>query len=390
VPSRRQTEYFLARLVAFPTVAGTSNEELIADAASHLEGAGARVAVSEGERPDGRNLHAVLGPADVPGLVLSAHTDVVAVDGQPWSRDPFALHADAGRLYGRGTADMKGFIAAVLTVAADLDPARLRRPVPVVLSSDEELGCRGIRPLLPALSADIAPPSLTVVGEPTRLRVVERHKGKLALRVDVRGRAGHSARAPEGVNAVEYAARLIAGLDRVRDELADAAHDARFPVPHATLSTGPIAGGVSLNIVPDACTFAFEVRLLPGQTAEPVLAAVGEAARRLQDEMRTVDPDAGITLTPVTDYPPLAGDAGDPALVARVAGAAGTAAGGAVDFGSEAGLLEQAIGGTVVVCGPGDMAQAHRPDEFIEVAQLDAAVGFLRRLVADHAAVPAV
>jgi acetylornithine deacetylase len=373
-------EQLLAQLVAFPTVAGTSNVELMTFAADSLRAAGAAVTVLEGARPDGQNLHAVLGPADVPGLVLSAHTDVVAVDGQAWSHDPFVLHAEAGRLYGRGTADMKGFIAAVLAVAAELEPARLRRSVHVVLSSDEELGCRGIRPLLPALAEAVPRPSLTVVGEPTRLNVVERHKGKLALRVDVRGRACHSSRAPDGVNAVEYAARLISALDGLRAELAGAARDDRFAVPHATLSTGPIAGGVSLNIVPDACTFEFEVRLLPGQPAEPVLDAVRSSAARLADEM---GPEGGIAVTTITEYPALGGDGGDPALVGLVARCAETAAGGAVDYGTEAGLLEQAIGGTVVVCGPGDMAQAHRPDEFVEAAQLDAAVGFLRRLAAE-------
>ncbi len=369
-------EQLLARLVGFATVAGTSNVGLIAFAAEHLAQAGATVRVSEGVRPDGHNLHAVLGPADVPGLVLSAHSDVVAVEGQPWSHDPFVLHADGGRLYGRGTADMKGFIAAVLAVTAELDAAALHWPVHVVISSDEELGCRGIRPLLPALAAEIASPSLTVVGEPTRLRVVERHKGKLAVRVDVRGRACHSSRAPDGVNAVEYAARLIGALDGVRDELTAAARDRRFAVPHATLSTGPIAGGVSLNIVPDACTFQFEARLLPGQAAHPVLAAVRDAAVALEEEMGA---DTGITVTTLTEYPALGGG-GDPLLVKLVAECAETAAGGAADYGAEAGLREQAIGGTVVVCGPGDMAQAHRPDEFIEAAQLDAAVAFLRRL----------
>lgn len=371
----------LARLVSFPTVAGTSNVELMTYAAERLEGVGARVTVSEGERPDGPNLHAVLGPADAPGLVLSAHSDVVAVDGQAWSRDPFALHADGGRLYGRGTADMKGFIAAVLAAVADLRAATLRRPVHIVLSSDEELGCRGIRPLLPELSARIASPSLTVVGEPTRLGVVERHKGKLAVRIDVRGRACHSSRAPDGINAVEYAARLITALDELRDTLGDAARDERFAVPHATLSTGPIAGGVALNIVPEACTFELEVRLLPGQPAEPVLAAIRESAARLAAEM---GPDGRITVTTITEYPALGGDRGDPALVALVARCAGAKAGGAVDYGTEAGLLEQALGGTVVVCGPGDMAQAHRPDEFVEAAQLEAAVAFLRQLVAEH------
>jgi acetylornithine deacetylase len=374
-------EELLARLVAFPTVAGTSNEELIAFAADRLETAGAQVSISPGERPDGHNLHAVLGPAGASGLVLSAHTDVVAVEGQAWTRDPFALCADGDRLYGRGTADMKGFIAAVLATLADLDPAALRRPVHVVLSSDEELGCRGIRPLLPALAATVPDACLTVVGEPTRLRVVQHHKGKLALRIDVRGRACHSANAPDGVNAVEYAARLISGLDGPRAALAGAARDERFAVPHATLSTGPIAGGVALNIVPDTCTFEVEARLLPGQTAAPVLAAIRTQAAHLTETMRHVDPGCGITVEPLSEYPPLDGDDDDPALVRLVAECAGTDSGGAVDYGTEAGLLQRALGGTVLVCGPGDMAQAHRPDEFIDTHQLHDAVRFLHRLI---------
>jgi acetylornithine deacetylase len=367
----------LADLVGFATVAGTSNEALVAYAAERLEGAGAAVTTSPATRPDGRNLHAVLGPADVPGVILSAHTDVVAVESQAWSRDPFILHAEGGRLYGRGTADMKGFIAAALAVAAGVRAGALRRPLHVVLSCDEELGCVGIRPLLPELARTIAPPHVCVVGEPTRLRVADRHKGKLALRVSVTGRACHSSHAPEGVNAVEYAARLIVGLGKV----AGPGHDERFAVPHATVSTGPIRGGVSLNIVPDACVFEVEIRLLPGQDADGAQERLTAAAERLTAEMRERAPEAGIAVERTTAYPGLAG--GPNARAAgEVAALAGAGDGLAVDFGTEAGLLQQALKGPVVVCGPGDMAQGHRPDEYLEQSQLDDAVAFLKRLAA--------
>jgi acetylornithine deacetylase len=371
----------LADLVGFATVAGTSNEALVAYAAGHLEGAGATVTTSPATRPDGHNLHAVLGPADVPGVILSAHTDVVAVEGQAWSRDPFVVHAEGGRLYGRGTADMKGFIAAVLAAAAGVRASALRRPLHVVLSCDEELGCVGIRPLLPQLAGTIPPPQVCVVGEPTRLRVADRHKGKLALRVTVRGRACHSSRAPEGVNAVEYAARLIVDLRRLAGELEDAEHDERFAVPYASVSTGPIRGGVSLNIVPDECVFEVEIRLLPGQDADGVQERVTAAAQRLTGEMRERAPEAGITAERTTAYPGLAG--GPNARAAgEVAALAGAGDGLAVDFGTEAGLLQQALNGPVVVCGPGDMTQGHRPDEYLEQSQLDDAVAFLQRLAA--------
>jgi acetylornithine deacetylase len=371
----------LADLVGFATVAGTSNEALVAYAAERLEDAGATVTTSPATRPDGHNLHAVLGPADVPGVILSAHTDVVAVEGQAWTRDPFVLHAEAGRLYGRGTADMKGFIAAVLAIAPGVKASALRRPLHIVLSCDEELGCVGIRPLLPELARTIPPPQVCVVGEPTRLRVADRHKGKLALRVTVRGRACHSSHAPEGVNAVEYAARLIVELRRLAGELEDAERDERFAVPHATVSTGPIRGGVSLNIVPDECIFEVEIRVLPGQEADALERRVATAAAELEHEMRGVAGEAAITVERATAYPGLA--AGTNAAAAReIARLAGAGDGLAVDFGTEAGLLQQALGGPVVVCGPGDMAQAHRPDEYLEQSQLDDAVAFLKRLAA--------
>lgn len=374
----------LATLVAFPTIAGRSNEALVNFAAERLQTAGARVTITPAASEDTTNLHAVLGPPDAPGLVLSAHTDVVAVEGQRWSRDPFRLHAEDGRLYGRGTTDMKGFIAAVLAAVATVDGRTMRRPVHVVLSSDEELGCVGIRPLLRHLADDVGhQPCLTVVGEPTRLRVVDRHKGKLALRVQVTGRACHSSHAPEGVNAVEYAARLVVAIGELGARLREQACDRRFSVAHATLSTGPIRGGVALNIVPDACTFDVELRHLPGQDPEAVRSEIVARAAALQREMRAIDPATGIAVTELVAYPGLApdDDDGDDA-VAAVAMLAGTAAGGAADFGTEAGLLQSTLGGPVLVCGPGDMAQAHRPDEYLEVDQLRGAVGLVARLLA--------
>jgi acetylornithine deacetylase len=354
----------LARLVAFPTVAGESNEALIAWVAERLEAAGAHVRVLDAWRPDARGLHAVFGPAEERGVLLSAHTDVVAVEGQAWSRDPFALHERDGRLYGRGATDMKAFIAAIL--AAEIPVGALRRPLHVALSCDEELGCKGAPALLEALAGRIAPPAWCVVGEPTRMRVVERHKGKLAFRAHVRGCAAHSSRPADGVNAVEYAARLIVELQELHAELRAAASDDAFAAPSTTLSTGPIAGGVSLNIVPEACRFDFEVRVLPGQDHGAVTARVEALAGALGERM---PPGAGIELVATANYPALAAEPGGDAA-AQVAALAGEAAGGAVDFGTEAGLYRAALGVPVVVCGPGDMAQAHVADEYIDHDQL--------------------
>jgi acetylornithine deacetylase len=357
----------LARLVGFPTVAGHSNEALIDWTAEQLEDAGAAVRMLPGPRADGHSLHAVLGPADEPGVLLAAHTDVVAVDGQSWSHDPFALRVDGDRFYGRGAADMKGFIAAVLAAAPGT--RTLRRPLHLALSVDEELGCRGTPALLSALA--IAPPRWCVVGEPTRMRVVERHKGKLAFRVEVHGRACHSSRAPEGVNAVEYAARFIVALRDVEDELR-ACTDDRFGVPFATVSVGPIRGGVALNIVPDACTFEAEVRLLPGQDPAAVLARIRDLAAGLEAQMG----EGGIEVAELTRYPGLASSD----AAAEIAALADASRNGSVDFGTEAGLYQAALNVPVVVCGPGDMAQAHVADEYLEADQLERAERFIRRI----------
>ena len=238
-------------------------------------------------------------------MLLAAHSDVVAVDGQPWTHDPFALHIEHGRAYGRGTADMKGFLATALTAVTEVDHRRLRRPLHVALSSDEELGCLGVRPLLDTLAGLPVPPAAAVVGEPTMLRVADRHKGKAAARVHVRGRAAHSSLAPAGVNAVAFAARLVTALLELQDELAAEAQDDGYTVPHATIGIGPICGGVSVNIVPDHCRLDVEVRALPEQDPDELMGRMRARAAPLEAEMRAVHPDAAIEFEPLSSYPGL-------------------------------------------------------------------------------------
>jgi acetylornithine deacetylase len=372
-------EAVLARLVSFPTVAGTPNQPLIEFAHDWLERLGARVTIVPSQwREDGYNLHAVLGPGEDGGILLAAHTDVVAVEGQPWTSDPFRLRRDDGRLYGRGTADMKGFIAATLAALAEHPPRALRRPLQLALSCDEELGCRGVGSLLDELARGAPRPSLCVIGEPTLMRVADRHKGKVALRVQVRGRAAHSAIPTDGVNAVTWAARLIAELDDLSRELAAGPRDEAFAVPHATLSIGPIEGGVSLNIVPDRCTFELELRYPPGDDPERLLAAIRERAQRIAAGMRELSPQTGIELTETTAYPPLLPSAEGVAAIGSLGIGGGPIA---VDFGTEAGHYSQRLGVPCVVCGPGDMAVAHKPDEYLEGAQLRAAREFVAGVI---------
>jgi len=370
----------LRRVIAHPTIAGEPNGELIADVADELERAGAEVATLPAHRADAVNLHAVIGPADVPGgLLVAAHSDVVGVDGQPWARDPFTLYVELGRAYGRGTADMKGFLATALAAVAHLIPDRMRRPLHIAVSCDEEVGCRGVRPLLDTVAGLPVAPGKALVGEPTMMRVVNRHKGKSAVRVHLRGRAAHSSLAPDGVNAVAYAGRLITELLALQHELAAGPGDRAYAVPFATVGIGPIHGGVSVNIVPDRCDLELEVRALPEQNPEQLIERIRELAGGLEREMRGAYADADIALEPMSSYPGLR-PAADEAFAAEVARRTGHADIGAADFGTEAGLYQQRLGIPVVVCGPGSMTDAHQADESVAIEQLDRSERLIREL----------
>jgi acetylornithine deacetylase len=373
----------LAHLVGFATVSRDSNLELIAFIRDYLAGLGVASELFLNEEGTKANLFATIGPADQGGVVLSGHTDVVPVDGQAWTVEPFRLSERDGRLYGRGTADMKGFIASVLAAVPAFLAQPLKMPVHLAFSYDEEVGCLGVRSMLAALAQRAHKPRLCLIGEPTELKPVLGHKGKLAMRCQVHGAACHSAYAPYGVNAIEYAARLIGKLGEIGDDLALAAHhDERFDPPFSTVQTGLIKGGRALNIVPEECEFDFEVRALPGFEAQSVverLQAYAEA--ELLPRMRAVHAASTIELQPLSAYPGLATPVDSEAarLVALLSGSDDF---GTVAFGTEGGLFDQA-GIPTVVCGPGSMDQGHKPDEFVSVEQLQGCDALLRRLV-DH------
>lgn len=373
-------EQLLERLVAFPTVAGQPNRPLIEFAHDWLERHGARVSVAPSDwRADGYNLHAVFGPEKDGGILVAAHTDVVAVEGQRWTSDPFCLRPTSRRLYGRGTADMKGFIAATLAAIGNASLRELTEPLQLALSCDEELGCKGVGSLLDELAAASGRPSLCVVGEPTRMVVADRHKGKMSIRVEVRGRAAHSSIPARGVNAVTFAARLITMLDELFDQLDRGPADNAFTARHATVSVGPVHGGVSLNIVPDHCMFEVEFRYLPGDDPRRVLRAIRQHARTVAASMQRLAPETGIELAEIASYPPLSPC---PEAVAAMASLGVDGAPIAVDFGTEAGYYNQRLRTPCVVCGPGDMAVAHQADEYIERGQLRAAERLVTRVIA--------
>jgi len=376
-PSSRDV---LARLIGFATVSRASNLELITFIQDYLAALGVHSELFYNAERTKANLFATIGPLDRGGVVLSGHTDVVPVDGQTWSVEPFHLTEQDGRLYGRGTADMKGFLASVLAAVPGFLARQLVLPVHLAFSYDEEVGCLGVRPMLAELAQRPHKPRLCLIGEPTEMKPVLGHKGKLAMRCQVKGAACHSAYAPYGVNAIEYAARLISRLGEIGERLAEPPHhDPRFDPPFSTVQTGVIKGGRALNIVPADCEFDFEVRALPGFDAQQVANELqGYAQTELEPRMRAVQPDTGIQLHQLSAYPGLA-TSPDSEAARLLALLSGSTAFDTVAYGTEGGLFHQA-GMPTVVCGPGSMDQGHKPDEFITVAQLQACDAMLTRL----------
>ena len=369
----------LERLVGFDTVSRNSNLALIAFVEAYLAHFGIpswRIDFG----PDKANLLARIGPEAAGGLVLSGHTDVVPVDGQEWSSDPFTLRVAQGRAYGRGTADMKGFIACALAMVPHFVAMEPKRPIWLALSCDEEVGCTGVRPMLDWMRANVPPVTAVFVGEPTGMEVVSAHKGITVLRTTVRGLEAHASCTHLGVNAIHAAARLMAEVAQIAwEQQQEGMRGDGFNPPYRTLSVGTVEGGIAKNIIPRLCVFEWEVRSLPGQGAADVIERVERLGREeIEPEMRRVAPEAAITTEVLADVPGLPDQPDSPAvrLALQFAGRNATAR---AAYATEAGLFANA-GMPAVVCGPGHIEQAHKPDEFVELAQLERCEAFLRRL----------
>ncbi|WP_186419672.1 acetylornithine deacetylase [Bosea sp. CS1GBMeth4] len=356
-----ETVEILRRLVAFDTTSRRSNLDLVHWTADYLASAGARIRLTRDAAGEKANLLATLGPDEPGGIVLSGHTDVVPVDGQDWAGDPFALASRDGRLHGRGAVDMKGFVAACLAAVAGWRGGSLRRPIHIALSYDEEVGCLGVPLLIADLLAQGPPPALAIIGEPTQMRIGLRHRGFYGYRSVFRGRPAHSSDPRLGASAIEPAAAFVAALASLGGAEAGERNG-------TTVNIGKIAGGSAINIVPERCEVVWEVRPPEAFMAGAVLAAVESLAGRLP---------AGVSVetTALARVPPLDCDPDGPAAgVAR--GLGGLWPPLAMPFGTEAGFFQQA-GIPALVCGPGSIAQAHQPDEWIAVAELEAADRFL-------------
>ena len=380
--SEPRSRALLARLVGFATVSRDSNLALIEFVRDYLQGLGVDCELIYNAERSKANLLASMGPQVAGGIVLSGHTDVVPVDGQAWTVEPFCMSEADGKLFGRGTADMKGYLASVLAAVPLFLASDLRRPVHLALSYDEEVGCLGVRSLLELLPQRIPAPALCLIGEPTELKPVLGHKGKLAMRCHVRGAACHSAYAPSGVNAIEQAARLIGRLGEIGATLAEPElQDPRFDPAYSTVQVGVIQGGTALNIVPADCRFDFEVRALPDFAPQAVVDELQHYAQTtLLPAMQAIKPETSIRFEQLSAYPGLA-TAQDSAAARLIAQLCGSDAFSTVAFGTEGGLFD-AAGIATVVCGPGSMEQGHKPDEFVSVEQLHACDRLMDRLAA--------
>ncbi len=371
----------LADLVAFDTTSRCSNLELIAYVEAKLRESGVasrRIANADGSKA---NLIATLGPTVAGGIVLSGHTDVVPVDGQPWTSDPFTLTERDGKLFGRGSADMKGFLALALAAAPDFANAGLSRPAHLAFSYDEEIGCLGAPDLVAEIVREIPRPEIVLVGEPTLMEVVSGHKGIAVYRITAHGREAHSSLTHLGVSANMAAARLMGRLADLAEALERTADPASpFHPPHATLTIGTVQGGTAGNILARRCEFLFDLRCPPGQDAETILGPFRAEVAALDAALKARAPEAGVVLERLADVPPLHPEADGAAerLVRRLAGDNGP--GRAVAYAAEAGQFQLA-GYSTVICGPGSIEQAHQADEYVERAQMQRGAAFMARLV---------
>ena len=371
----------LAKLVSFDTTSRNSNLELIAWVEAYLDDLGIphrRVPNADGTKA---NLLATIGPAIEGGVVLSGHTDVVPVDGQPWNTDPFVLTQQGERLFGRGTCDMKGFLALALAAAPELAAANLRRPVHLAFSYDEEIGCLGAPQMIEVIRRELPTPAMIVVGEPTSMVAVNGHKGISTFQVTVTGREVHSSQPHLGVSAVMEAVKLMTALCELSTRLEDEADPTSpFTPKGPSLTIGIVAGGTAHNILARECHFIFDLRSPGPRTPEQIIAPFLAEALALDRTLKARAPEAGVVVEMRTNVPPFVPEIDGPAeaFARRMAGDNGPPR--VVAYAAEAGQFQQA-GFSTVICGPGSIDQAHQPDEYVDISQMQRGAGFMRRLI---------
>ena len=376
-----QMRAILDRLIGFDTVSSRSNMELVVFVRGVFADAGIDALLIPDASGGKANLYATVGPTNRGGVMLSGHTDVVPVQGQHWTHPPFAATEAGGRIYGRGAADMKGFVACAIAAMIRAVRQPLKVPLHLALSYDEEIGCIGVRSLIDMLHASPVKPAMCIVGEPTGMQVATGHKGKIALRATCVGREGHSALAPMALNALHLAAEFVQAVRAVQARVqATGPFDGDYEVAYTTLHVGTLNGGVQVNIVPNRAVVDFEIRSLAGDDADALIAELRSASQQIVAPVRDAFPEADIRIERLWDYPGLGtpGDAGVVRFVQSLSGANGTMK---VAFGTEGGLFSETLGIPTVICGPGSMSQGHKPDEYVSLEQLARCEAMLDALI---------
>lgn len=373
---------FLARLISFPTVSAASNHEINAYIEGEAARYGARVRRFPNAAGDKANLLVTVGPEQPGGIVFSGHTDIVPTEGQAWTGDPWILREKDGRLVGRGATDMKGFLACCLAALPEITAIQLQRPVHLAFSYDEEVGCAGVGSMAEWLGASGLAPRLAVIGEATNMDLVSAHKGGLIGWTTVTGKPGHSSQPDRYVNAVMIAAELIADINRIRAEMRNGPRFEALDPPWSTIQVNQIEGGLHGNIVAEHCRFFWEMRIIPGESDREVLKRMQDRAASLESDMKKIDAATGISIDVLSRIPGLKPN-DDPELEAELLSLLGRENARAVPYGTEAGIFQNA-GIPSVVIGPGDVADAHQPDESIAVAQLESCLDFLERVAARY------
>lgn len=368
----------LEKLISFNTVSRNSNLELIFYVKKLLEDAGIDAQLVEDETGQKANLFATIGPKDVPGIVLSGHTDVVPTDGQNWATDPFVSHIMDGNMYGRGTADMKGFIACAIIAFIQASKKQLSKPLHLCLSYDEEIGCIGVRRLLNILENTLVSPYLCIIGEPTLMQVATGHKGKSAYHAICHGEAGHSALAPQFTNAIHVASSMVQSLVKVQDRLTQSgAQDHEYDVPYTTVHVGKIQGGTALNIVPKECHLDFEIRNVTGDSPDDLIAEIEDIVQHDTQWRSSTD----FAIEKKNAYPGLNTSPTIEAVKFLDAALPANTPKNKIAFGTEGGLFTHQLNCPVVVCGPGSISVAHQPNEYVALSQLDQCDAFLQKIV---------
>ena len=371
-------EDILKKLIEFPTISESSNENIMRYIDKYLGRFDVKGKLIRGEKNQ-FNYHCMIGPNKDGGIIFSGHTDIVPVEGQNWLSEPFKLLKKNDKYYGRGTCDMKGFIAVCLSLVPEIKKKKLKKPIHFIFSYDEEIGCVGIRKLIPFLKKLKPKPDFCLVGEPTEMKVINQHKGKKNFLVSFQGHEAHSSLTEDGVNSIDYCSKFINYLSEIQGELINKYKNNKYSPAYPTLNVGKINGGLAVNIIPNKCVMEFEIRDTPEMESKLFINKIKRFLKELEVDMKKKVKNCKIELEVKNNFPPLLTDNSSD-FISLCLQALKKNSTSAVSFGTEAGIFNE-IGFETIVCGPGSIKQAHKPNEYIEIKQLDKCRDFLLKLI---------